>query len=319
MSASRGTVRLDTERIDDGTFGDWDRQIGLPLPRFTQDTTGASSRLRGVASRARDVAVMDFHTTTRVRAGGVPGRGELRLHVVQRGAWTFRYGRDAVPVPAGRFLLGRSTGMTGFDVGPRTTARTVGLSPGALAPLTGDPFIRGAAGAPEVRLLLAHASMLHETIGELTEAGLGAARDAMVELVRGVLHGYVDEAEPRLAHALARAARDLADTRLTDPELTPATLARALHVSVRTLHRAFAGTGEPVTAYLRRRRLEEAHAALTAAALVSAAPPAVSALAARWHFADSSHFIRAFRRHYGLTPARYAREVARRAPGEPRT
>jgi len=32
---------------------------------------------------------------------------------------------------------------------------------------------------------------------------------------------------------------------------------------------------------------------------------ALSELAARWQFADTSHFIRAFKRQYGQTPAKY--------------
>ncbi|MDR7277453.1 helix-turn-helix transcriptional regulator [Catenuloplanes atrovinosus] len=304
MSASRGTLRLDTARLDDGALDGWQREIGLPLPTFTQDTTGGA-RVRSRSSRARDVAVMDFHTTTRVRASGTPGGGELRLHLVRRGTWTFQHDRATVPVPAGRFLLGRSTGMTGFDVDPGTSTRTVGLAPGAIAPLPADAPVTGSAGTPEVRLLLAHTSLLHDTIDHLTDAGVDAARNATVELMRGVLHRYVDGTEPALSPALARAARDLADRHLTDAALTPALLARHLHVSVRTLHRAFATTGEPVSAYIRRRRLEAARAALTAPH-----PLPVSAIAARWHFSDSSHFIRAFRRHYGQTPARYARDLS---------
>ncbi|WP_177324421.1 hypothetical protein [Streptomyces mirabilis] len=46
--------------------------------------------------------------------------------------------------------------------------------------------------------------------------------------------------EPRLAPALAQAAKDLAKSHLADPELSPAMLARELNVSVRTLQRMFA-------------------------------------------------------------------------------
>ncbi|WP_345437286.1 helix-turn-helix domain-containing protein [Actinoallomurus vinaceus] len=53
----------------------------------------------------------------------------------------------------------------------------------------------------------------------------------------------------------------------------------------------------------RRRRLERARMEL-------AAPlrrPGVAEVAARWQFADSSHFIRAFKNQYGQTPAEFAR------------
>lgn len=311
MDARRGTVRLDTTSIGADTFADWPAQIGdhYPMPAFTLDTSGRP-HIRGRASRIGDVAVMDLHTTTRVRTGGpFTDTGELRLYAVRRGDWVFRHDRVVLPVRAGRFLLRRSTGLDGFEVAARTGASVVSLPAGAIGATGADPQVSGDLGTPEVRLLLAHADLLHETLGTLTDAGALAARNALVELGRGVLHRYVDGAEPELMPALVRAARDLADRRLTDPDLTPESLAGRLHVSVRTLQRAFGTTGETVSAYIRRRRLDEARRALT-----GPRPPAVSAIAARWQFADSSHFIRAFRGRYGQTPARYAREVPAHAP-----
>ncbi|MET7778884.1 MULTISPECIES: helix-turn-helix domain-containing protein [Streptomyces] len=163
----------------------------------------------------------------------------------------------------------------------------------------------GPATAPEVRLLLAHASLLHDTIGDLTRPGVDAARNALIELARAAVHRYVDGTEPALAPALVRAARELAGRRLTHPELAPGLPARELHVSVRTLSRAFASTAEPVGAYIRRRRLEEALQELTAG-------HAVSEVAARQQFVDSSHFVRAFRQRYCQTPAQYFRSLGRR-------
>ncbi|MQY24184.1 Transcriptional activator FeaR [Nocardia sp. RB20] len=71
----------------------------------------------------------------------------------------------------------------------------------------------------------------------------------------------------------------------------------------RTLHRAFAQLEESVAAYIRRRRLEQARLDLT----TSRGRPNVAEVGARWHFADSSHFIRAFKKQYGETPAQFAR------------
>ena len=82
-------------------------------------------------------------------------------------------------------------------------------------------------------------------------------------------------------------------------------LARELNVSVRSLQRAFAAAGESVTAYIRQRRLEEARLALA----TPSGRLSVAELAAHWQFADSSHFIRAFKKHYGRTPTDYARSI----------
>ncbi|MFI6937252.1 helix-turn-helix domain-containing protein [Streptomyces sp. NPDC050287] len=132
-----------------------------------------------------------------------------------------------------------------------------------------------------------------------------AAHSTLIELTKAVALRRFDDVEPRLAPALAQAAKNLADSRLAEPQLSPAMLARELNVSLRTLHRAFAETGESVTAYIRDRRLEEARLALTA----RSGRLSVSELAAHWQFADSSHFIRAFKKRYGQTPTEYARST----------
>lgn len=262
--------------------------------------TELGARVQTRETRLRDASLTDFRTAVRLRSGTPRAADELRLYVVHQGSWILRHSADPVALPGGRFMVRRSAGLTGFEASPQTAGATIALPAGAVGGYPGDRPISGSAVTAEVRLLLAHADLLHDTIDDLTDRGADAARNALIELTRGVVYHYVDGAEPTLAPALATAARELADQRLTRPELTPSLLARELHVSVRTLNRAFADTGEPVAAYIRRRRLEEARRAL-------ATGHTVSEIAARWQFADSSHFIRSFRRRYNQTPAQYAR------------
>jgi AraC-like DNA-binding protein len=156
---------------------------------------------------------------------------------------------------------------------------------------------------PTAMILMAHTALLHRTAGSLTEAGAHASRNALLELARGLILDRFDDQESAFTPALAQAARDLADARLTDPELTTASVAGQLHVSVRTLQRAFAGLDESLNAYIRRRRLERAAGALVA----DRSPLTVSQAAAVWRFTDSSHFIRSFKRQFHVTPAEFAR------------
>ncbi|GAB7051044.1 AraC family transcriptional regulator [Catenuloplanes indicus] len=301
MNSPRGTVLVDTARPGPPAHDERFTRISgcAPLPAVTR----SAARVHGRDSRAGDVTVTDFHTTAGVRTPVAPHQpAEMRLYLVRRGVWTLDYDRGAFPVRPGGFLAYPSTGLKGFDTTPQTTGHSVAIPLGELRDLPVDAPLTGSAAAAEVRLLLAHATLLHDTIDDLSDAGVGAARNALVELTRGVLRRAADATEPALAPALARAARDLADRLLTRAELTPALLARELHVSVRTLSRAFAGTGEPAAAYIRRRRLEEARRALAAGHTVSEA-------AARFRFADSSHFIRTFRAHYAETPAQYAKRT----------
>jgi AraC family transcriptional regulator, positive regulator of tynA and feaB len=152
---------------------------------------------------------------------------------------------------------------------------------------------------------MAHANMVYATMPDLAPAGVNAAHRTLIELAKAVVRRCFDDVEPLLAPALAQAAKDLADSRLADPDLSTAMLARELCVSIRTLQRAFTVSGESVTTYIRNRRLEEARLALTA----PSGRLSVSDLAAHWQFADSSHFIRAFKKHYGRTPTDYARST----------
>ncbi|MFD8431982.1 helix-turn-helix domain-containing protein [Streptomyces coelicoflavus] len=99
----------------------------------------------------------------------------------------------------------------------------------------------------------------------------------------------------------------MADRRLTDPALSVSAVARELNVSPRTLQRAFAREGRPLSTYIRRRRLEEACRALVA----PHRRMSVMEIVARWQFADSGHFARAFRKYYGRTPTDYAATAAR--------
>lgn len=227
------------------------------------------------------------------------------MHVVRRGAWTLDDGPDRGDhtVSAGQFRLGHVGRPYAFETAPHTTTRIFALPAARLGPLLRNRSITGPANSAEVRLLIAHTNMVHATIADLGPAGVYAAHSTLIELAKAVVQGRFDDVEPRLAPALVQAAKDLADSHLANPELSLGMLAHELNVSIRTLQRAFSATGESVTAYVRHRRLEEARLALTS-------PSGwwrVSELAAYWQFADSSHFIRAFKKRYGQSPTEYAR------------
>jgi transcriptional regulator GlxA family with amidase domain len=95
--------------------------------------------------------------------------------------------------------------------------------------------------------------------------------------------------------------------------LTVAVVARALASSPRQLQRAFDEVGKTsFSAYLREVRLRNA------AELLSRQPLTVRQVALLAGYRQPAHFAKAFRRRYGVTPARY-RDRARRAPGTPET
>jgi AraC-like DNA-binding protein len=162
-------------------------------------------------------------------------------------------------------------------------------------------------------------------------SGIGALVSAFVtELARSAGHYrsadaarlsavFIDLLVSLLAHELETpgTAADDPDTRcrilrlqiqayvqrhLADPDLSPASIAAAHHISVRSLHRLFQDHEETVAAWIRERRLERCRRDL--------ADPRLSdrpahAIGRKWGFADPAHFSRAFRATHGLSPSAY--------------
>lgn len=332
VDGARGVFAVDSIAPDSAPRGldvfrrGWQTQVGddvFQLPAFSPDTIG-DFRVKGKVAKVHGSAIADLHAASATRTADVPGGDQdlVAMYVVRSGAWTLGgpsgYGDQTVS--AGQFVVRHLGRLTAFETTAHLTAKFLVLPPGELKPLLGNRVVTGPADSAEVRLLTALADMIHMTVADLGPAGVAAAQGTLIELTKAVVKGRFDDVEPRLAPALTQAAKDLADRRLADPELSPAMLARELNVSVRTLHRAFAAVGEQVSTYIRHRRLHEARLALVS----PSGRLSISELAAHWQFADGSHFTRAFKKHYGQTPTECARSTgpaslsAEPAPAGPR-
>jgi AraC-like DNA-binding protein len=90
-----------------------------------------------------------------------------------------------------------------------------------------------------------------------------------------------------------------------DPDLRPLRIARALHISTRTLDRIFAEQGESVM-----QRIFEERVGRTATLLASpaAAHRSITEIAFACGFHDSAHFTRTFAARMGMTPSRWRKE-----------
>ncbi|MEU8540744.1 helix-turn-helix domain-containing protein [Streptomyces sp. NPDC048717] len=86
---------------------------------------------------------------------------------------------------------------------------------------------------------------------------------------------------------------------LRDPDLSPSTIAEANFMSVRFLHKLFQLEGATVAGWIRTQRLERCSRDLLRP---MAGEVGVAGIARRWGFANSSHFSRAFRAAYGMSP-----------------
>ena len=94
---------------------------------------------------------------------------------------------------------------------------------------------------------------------------------------------------------------------LRDPELSPARVAKGLRISPRYLRTVFSHSGEKVSAYILRRRLEECAKQI---GNPSWAGHTLTEIAFAWGFNSAAHFTRAFHEQFGVTPRDYRRNAA---------
>jgi AraC family transcriptional regulator, positive regulator of tynA and feaB len=155
---------------------------------------------------------------------------------------------------------------------------------------------------PGARVLAGYLDVLSSTLAELSVADLLAARNATVELLGGLLRADGSSIPWGAAPALRAGIDRWLDANLR-ADVTPAAAAAAHAISVRTLHRLFAESGEGFAAVVRHKRLARARDEL----LTTNQP--VTTIATRWRFTDASHFTRVFRERYGMPPGAYRASV----------
>jgi AraC family transcriptional activator of tynA and feaB len=130
-------------------------------------------------------------------------------------------------------------------------------------------------------------------------------RNALLELVLAVLRRRGPGSTATAKAAMRESVERWIETNLALGGVTPARAAAVHRISVRSLFRLFEDSGESFAATVRSRRVASARRDL----LTGHEP--IGVIAARWGFADASHFVREFRRAYGQTP-RECREESRR-------
>ncbi|MDL4817507.1 AraC-like ligand-binding domain-containing protein [Actinomadura opuntiae] len=181
--------------------------------------------------------------------------------------------------------------------------RAVPLPHGRMTEL-GGTLLSGEAGAG--RLVASLLTALAEDADPADEPYAHHLGGAIVELLAGAAGerlgaGSVPPPSREQAEAV-RAIKEWIEAHLHDPDLTPAAIAGAHHISVRQLYRVFEPAGTTVARYVRDRRLERCRRELADPLL---AARRIGAIASRWGMPDAAGFSRAFRAAYGLPPSAY--------------
>ena len=104
------------------------------------------------------------------------------------------------------------------------------------------------------------------------------------------------------------------ESRLADPELSLAGVAKEEHLSPRYLQKLFQAGGESFTNYVRHRRLERCRIDLESPQLSHLS---ISDIGFRWGFNEAGHFSRAFKEQFKQTPREYRQDAVQRPPEEP--
>lgn len=243
---------------------------------------------------------VDFHLLALTTNGtGVAGQGgrESRL-----GAGEFTFYDGSRP---------HEVSHLGDGNGAEHAASIVALIPYGSIPLTPErltPLLAGRMSASEGIGALAAQYLTRITSypEQYQQADAERLGGVALDLISTMLGRYLvaEDAMPREVRrqALLAQVRAYVQRRLGDAGLTPATIAEAHHISVRSLHRLFEEEQTTVASYVRGLRLARCRRDLADPAL---AHRPVQAVAARWGFRDKAHFSRAFRAAHQLTPQAY--------------
>jgi AraC-like DNA-binding protein len=226
-----------------------------------------------------------------------------------QGGFTIAHGEQApVNVGTGSFCLIDQTAP--YELIHGDGLRTIGLElPHSLLEACLPRAIRyaGAVVHPDSRPGRLVAGLLRTLGTELNASDDGGTVHTMMtrSIAGFVAAAFVERDSPALqrgSKARLAAYREYVDSRLGEGDFAPVDLASHFGVSERYVRMVFQSAGEPLSAYLLRRRLERAAALLRNE---HRATSTITEIAMECGFNSATHFGHSFRRRYGMTPRRY--------------
>ncbi|MFK4227008.1 helix-turn-helix domain-containing protein [Streptomyces sp. NPDC019890] len=189
-----------------------------------------------------------------------------------------------------------------FDIVVLGIPRTLlGPHSNRLAARTASPVPTGSGGGRLAATLLRDAA---SDLDACTGSGGVHLAEALVSLVLSALAEQPVAACP--ADHLAERILSHCLSHLSDPRLSPESVARAHHVSVRYLHKVVQQRGVTLASWIRSRRLERIRRDLADPAL---ADRSVSVVAAGWGLLDATHLSRSLRAEFGQSAAEIRKEA----------
>ncbi|MEV6305675.1 helix-turn-helix domain-containing protein [Actinoplanes sp. NPDC051861] len=173
------------------------------------------------------------------------------------------------------------------------------------------PALGNLHASPLYRLVTSHIGQLARDPARITtDPAAATVAAATIDLCRALL-ASVGRAGPHTRQALADTlltrVRAYVRNHLTDPGLSPATIAAAHNISLRHLYKLCAQADLSLEQWIISERLRGARHELLRTA---ARPRPIAAIARSWGFRDPTHFTRRFQARYGTTPGQFRRTSA---------
>jgi AraC-like DNA-binding protein len=218
--------------------------------------------------------------------------------------------------PNGIVLVDFSTPYVFAHVGEKGTSFTSHISYADLDLDVDDvraaiPRLGSSAVLPLLRNHLVHLRAVMDEVAVEPEIATGLAA-ATIDLTRALVVSAGGGRRERdvLRETLRVRIAGYIRANLRDRDLTPARIAAAHHLSLRTLYNVWGDEDETLVDWIMRERLERVRREL------GSSDSTVSAAARRWGFADPGHLSRRFRGAYGASPTEWMRR-SRSTTGAP--
>ena len=315
------SMLIRTDQVAAGDLVDFLREVmatmWLPMDCRPADRQGYPAEFRASGLGPMQVVVMDVPPATVRRTPALISRADpdmLKIALVRGGSCVVSQDGRQARLRPGEFALYDTRRPYEVVCGPgldRPVQMMTFMFPPALLPMSRNqlrqlaamPFPAGAGlGDVTSQFLLQLARNIdHCSPGEAARLSTAAVEVLATRLAHELDAHDWDTPEAR-RHALLTTVQAFTQQHLGDAGLSPAMIAAAHHMSLRSLHRLFHDEGLTVAGWIRKRRLECCRRDLSDPALASRP---VAAIGARWGFPNPGDFSRAFRTVHGLPPMEY--------------
>ncbi|MFS8103820.1 helix-turn-helix domain-containing protein [Lentzea alba] len=265
----------------------------------------------GAASILRAESTGFANVRTAKAARSVSGE-HIAIGVHESGVARYQVGTTLRMVPAGEILVVDVSrpftfGWRGFGAAQSLNTWTEDLALPADLVRRAGPRLRS---SPLYGLFSRHVLDITRNADQLSGSpAAGMLGAASIELARALIATAVENVAGTrdiVEQTLIVQVRAYVRQHLRDPDLGPGTIAAALAISPRHLHRVCANADLRLEQWIIARRLDHAKAEL---ARPSSRHLSIGRVARRWGFKDPTHFTRRFRAAFGVLPSEWRRDA----------